>query len=101
MNEPGKGCLHLVMNAHRGTLTDCLACCGPEDTVVLLSSAVDWLARPLALPEIATTTKVCCLAADTRAHGLQDLPSALGLAVIDDHELVRLVCSHRHCMSWK
>lgn len=101
MGEVADGCLHLVMSASREALADCLDCCGPGDTIVLMDTAVTLMAGPLAPGPAAHSTPVCCLAADIRAQGLQDVLAGAGASVIDDHGLVRLVCRHRHCLSWK
>jgi sulfur relay protein TusB/DsrH len=101
LEEPVEGCLHLVMTASREALTNCLGCCGSGDTIVLMNSAVTLVAGPLAMHPSATSTPVLCLAADVQAQGMQEVLAGFGAAVIDIHDLVRLVCRHRHCLTWK
>jgi len=85
----------------RETLTDCLDCCGPGDTIALMNTAVTLMAGPLAMHPSANSTPVFYLAADVQAQGIKEVLAGFGAAVIDSHDLVRLVCRHRHCLTWK
>ncbi|MGH8034005.1 MAG: DsrH/TusB family sulfur metabolism protein, partial [Lysobacterales bacterium] len=100
-DEPGESCLHLVMHANRNAWDNCQACCGPGDTIVLMNTAVTLMAGPLAINPSEVPIPVFCLAADVRAHGLHEHLAGRNVTMIDDHGLVRLVCLHRHCLSWK
>lgn len=95
------GCVHLVMTASAGAIRDCMGCCSPEDVVVLMNSAVLWLAGPEASGPEPPDHRLYCLEPDALAHGVEGLVAGRGVQLISEKELVRQICRHRHCLSWK
>ena len=94
-------CLHLMLSERRDALRQCLDCCAAEDSVVLLGTAVTWLARPANDLWPNAGKRLFFLSEDVQAHGLIHLVERQGLNQIDERGLVELVLRHRHCLSWK
>ena len=94
-----EGCLHLVLRPQAALLESCLASCARNDAVVLMDAAVMLLAGPC--PDPAVHIELCCLEADVRARGLQNLVPTLPWIMISEYELVERAARYRHCLSWK
>lgn len=95
------GILHLLLGSEKVLWRDCLRHCQATDTVVLLDGAVMGLTR---LEEGMIDDFPC----PVHVSG-PDIDARLGanfcesrqLSRISDAELVTLIESHQHCMSWR
>jgi sulfur relay protein TusB/DsrH len=97
----GVRCLHLVLRSGGELLDECMACAGANDSIVLLDTAVNVLARPDLARWFPPLVPVYCRAADLLAQGFGQSSDCPGVEVVDDQEWIGLVCRHGHCLSWK
>ena len=98
-DRPADACLHLLMSGDRQVLADCLRFRLSGDPLVLLADGVQLLLDEQALGE-ALRGPVFCLEPDCVARAVPDEVIPAAVARIDDAELVRLVASCPHCVSW-
>jgi sulfur relay protein TusB/DsrH len=94
-------CLHLVLRSGGELLDECMACAGANDSIMLLDTAVNVLARPDLARWFPAAVPVYCHKADMLAQGLGQSADYPGVEVVDDLEWITLVCQHGHCLSWK
>jgi sulfur relay protein TusB/DsrH len=94
-------CLHLVLRSSGELLDECMAWTGANDSIVLLDTAVNLLARPDLATWFPADVPVYCHEADLLAQGLGKVANFPGIAPVDDLGLIELVCRHGHCLSWK
>ena len=99
--QNAESCLHLVLRDSKRALETCLKAVAPGDEVVLMSSAVLFLAESEIPPLSDLSCDVFLHLADVEAHGLVTMADARAFMQINDRQLVDLVCRHRHCLSWK
>lgn len=97
----GVACLHLVLRPSGELLDECMSCMGANDSIVLLDTAVNLLARPDLATWFPADVPVYCHEADLLAQGLGQPANFPGIASVDDMGLIKLVCQHGHCLSWK
>jgi sulfur transfer complex TusBCD TusB component (DsrH family) len=97
----GVGCLHLVLISSGELLDECIAFMGVNDSIVLLDTAVNLLARPDIATWLPADVPVYCHEVDLLAQGLGKVVNFPGIAPVDDLGLIKLVCQHGHCLSWK
>jgi len=98
---PENTCLHLILRSGGDVMDECLACIDNGDSIVLMDTAVSAVARPAGNRWLSAGVRVYCLEADLLAHGLGLPTGNQGIERVDDLGLVRLVCRHGHCLSWK
>jgi sulfur relay protein TusB/DsrH len=95
-----ESCLHLLAAAGGEARQACLANCRPGDTLLLLDAGVFQLPGAEGALAGAGVDRVCFLAADLRAHGLESVAAGAGFEVVDDTEFPELLRRHPHCVTW-
>lgn len=93
------GILHLLLSADSAAARDCGACGTAADTVVVLDEGVMSLPALMENDPPWFAGRVVVAENDLRARGLPD-GITNGIELVDDERIVKLIESHRHCLSW-